>query len=126
MRLKTFEEIRDEASLFKNKKVMLNSFLPNDSIYWAHLPSKDSSSSEETLAEHLDLVMSYFLRLVNEHGLDTIIDKLIDDIVLENNVEKCEQIKKLFFDAILYHDFGKVNHLFQENRMKNFNSKIKK
>ncbi len=126
MKQKTFEEIRDESSLFENKKVRLDYFLPDNSIYWAHLPPKGSSKREETLAEHLDLVMTYFLRLVKENGLDSIVDKLIEDIVLEENIEKSEKIKVLFFDAVLYHDFGKVNHLFQENRMKNFDQYIKK
>ena len=126
MILATFEEIRDKSPLFKNKKVALSSFLPNDSIYWAHLPAKDSNVKEETLSEHLDLVMTYFLRIVKENHLDEVIDNLIEKIAKNDDIELGRSVKTLFFNAILYHDFGKINHLFQENRMKNFNPKIKK
>ncbi|MCD4697573.1 MAG: CRISPR-associated helicase Cas3', partial [Bacteroidales bacterium] len=34
-------------------------------------------------------------------------------------------IKTLFYNSIIYHDFGKINHLFQKEKMSNLNPNIK-
>jgi len=94
-------------------------FLKNADIYFAHTPA-------ESFYEHNNLVIKYFLRLVEEHRLDDIIDKLIVDLLADKiNDELAEFVKLLFFNAIAYHDFGKVNENFQLERMKNKNSFFK-
>lgn len=88
--------------------------------YYAHTHNRKPS---ETLEEHLKLVISYFLRLVEKHGLENIIDNLIFNSIPESITRKEKvgnYIKEAFFYTILYHDFGKINHLFQEKKMKNF------
>lgn len=87
--------------------------------YYAHT---HISKPYETLDQHLKLVVRYFLKLIEEHHLEPIIDAFILDGIPENitNKEKVgNYIKEAFFLTILYHDFGKINHLFQEKKMKN-------
>ena len=60
--IKSFEEIRTEH--YKTD------FLKNAGIYLAHTPN-------ETFYEHNNLVVTYFIRLSEDHHLDEIVNKLI-------------------------------------------------
>jgi CRISPR-associated endonuclease/helicase Cas3 len=88
--------------------------------YRAHVHEK---LPPEPLEEHINLVDNYFIKLVEHHGLETVIDLLIERI-LENHFPKSDKklfgnfIKKAFVNAIHYHDFGKVNENFQWHRKK--------
>jgi CRISPR-associated endonuclease/helicase Cas3 len=84
--------------------------LKNSLNYLAHSPG-------ETLDEHMKLVGDYFLRLTDIHGLETQIEKLLIEWS-GNDAEVCLFAKTLFWEAIFYHDFGKVNENFQ-NRLGN-------
>jgi len=99
--------------------------LKNHNLYWAHIHEHKDA---ELLIEHVSVVNSYVKSLVNAHGLDKVIDKLIKDYVndWEDTELASEQLKLLFVHAIVFHDFGKVNPHFQTARMnntKNFSSK---
>lgn len=90
--------------------------------YYAHT---HAMKPFETLEEHVCLVMEYAATLVNQHGLDEVIDKMILSL-LRKHTEKTTQlevmgafIKKLFVNALLFHDYGKVNENFQVAKMKN-------
>ncbi len=76
----------------------------------------------EKLHEHVHLVMSYASKLVKAHGLDAVLDSMIHDLIEINS--KIEQIKtlgnfikRLFVNALIYHDYGKVNENFQIDKM---------
>ncbi|MFC0181951.1 CRISPR-associated endonuclease/helicase Cas3 [Pseudarcicella hirudinis] len=97
--------------------------LKNSESYLAHLPPLNDNIPAETLSEHLELVFEYLNRNVDENGLDIIIDRLIECIILNGSLGNeeilREYIKQLFADTIAFHDFGKVNENFQTERMKN-------
>lgn len=100
----------------------LSSYLQDEGIYYAHTAL---NRTPETLAEHLDLVNVYFVYLVEEHGLDVVIDGLLKDYLSDMDIEnQCigETIKKQFVNAIGFHDHGKVNENFQANSRKMNNS----
>lgn len=86
--------------------------------YWAHI---HSDKEPEILNEHITLVNQYFLSLVNAHGLELIINLLIDDYVKDwpDNAEAASLLKMQFTHVIVFHDFGKINENFQALRMKN-------
>mgnify|MGYP003645993381 FL=1 len=76
----------------------------------------------EKLHEHVHLVMDYALKLVNAHGLDAVLDSMIHDLItVDSKIEEVETIgnfvKRLFVNALIYHDYGKVNENFQIDRM---------
>lgn len=96
----------------------LSDYLLNAGNYYAHQP-KDKRSSKEKLAEHIGLVNEYFENLTNYHQLDKVIDKLIDGLNTDLNIETGNYIKQLFVSAIVFHDFGKINEHFQYERMNN-------
>jgi CRISPR-associated endonuclease/helicase Cas3 len=102
--MKSFKELislSDVSSLLKKSK-----------IYLAHTP-------DETLSDHMKLVTQYFQDLIFIHGLEPLLD--IQFLKVSNqSISIAEFSKQLFWNAILYHDFGKVNENFQR-KLKNYN-----
>jgi CRISPR-associated helicase Cas3/CRISPR-associated endonuclease Cas3-HD len=96
----------------------LSSYLLNAGNYYAHLP-KNENSDIETIEEHVNLVNRYFEKLIVAHELDPVINKLINGISTQVDLETGNYIKTLFVNAIVFHDFGKINEHFQFEKMKN-------
>ncbi len=99
----------------------LNVKLDIEDKYKAHL-SKDGII-KETLQEHIDLVYDYFIKLVEQNGLEKHLDGLFYESVnlLEtvHNKEFVDFVKYLFAKAIYWHDMGKINPNFQLEKMQN-------
>lgn len=91
--------------------------------YLAHLPKYGDNKPDETLAEHLDLVISYFQKLCIANSIEDTIDNLIGELLgaqkNENQVKIGNYLKQLFIATITFHDNGKINENFQTDRMKN-------
>ncbi len=96
----------------------LSSYLLNAGNYYAHLP-KVLESPAERIEEHVNLVNQYFEKLLVAHNLDSVIDRLIKGISTKVDLEVGNYIKVLFVNAIVFHDFGKINERFQFEKMKN-------
>ncbi len=95
--MKSFKELIAEEQV--------GTLLKNPDQYLAHTPN-------ETLGEHMGLVTHYFQELIAVHGLEPLIDRML--LKLCKDAEYLAPFaKKLFWQAILYHDFGKVNENFQ-------------
>ncbi len=114
--MKSFHQIILEAPDVKH-------ILSHQEKYWAHIHNE---KEPELLAEHIDLVNSYAIKLTKAHGLDKIFDHLIERYSKAwNNETMSEFIKTLFAHSIVFHDFGKVNENFQLKRMGNKSFKSK-
>lgn len=103
--------------------------ISNSRLYYAHLPKEGEKRKAETLAEHSSLVFAYARELCRRHNLDGIISSLIDDAIpchIDCKDEVKEMIDYLFWQSIAYHDLGKINHLFQKNRMSHTDNGILK
>jgi len=98
----------------------LQSRLGDHFHYFAHL---HQNKEPEMLAKHTAMVAKYALKLINIHHLDLIVNRLIESLINSDAVQAKHAagnfIKTLFWDAILFHDYGKVNETFQANRMQN-------
>lgn len=84
--------------------------------YYAH---KDKNSGRmEKLLEHADLCMAYFEKIVEEKQLVPVWEHFVNTL-FKDGVRK--EIKDLFFEmlvnVIYLHDIGKVNPLFQKEKM---------
>lgn len=83
--------------------------------YYAHTKA---SGSKELLVSHLKLTYKYFERMEKEKNLNILVKNIIRDTFnIENKLT--EDIYELFKQAIYYHDIGKINPLFQKNKMNN-------
>ncbi len=90
-------------------------FFEKKTNYWAHI---QSNKEKESLFEHIIRVEHYFELLNRLHGIENIIDKLVDKISFKKN-EIGTYIKELFYSAIIFHDFGKINPNFQTYKLEN-------
>jgi CRISPR-associated endonuclease/helicase Cas3 len=119
---KTVESILSET-------VPINEFLIDADNYFAHIPATGAFTRKpELLSEHIELVQDYFIKLVNAHQLDNVINVLVHTFLSENNISNDEVgqfIKKLFVDTIVFHDFGKINENFQAHKYKMNNPHFK-
>ena len=99
---------------------MENKFIENilkelNNTYYAHTKT---SGSKELLVSHLKLTYKYYEKMEKEKKLDILIKNIIKDTFnIDNNLT--EDIYILFKQAIYYHDIGKINPLFQKNKMNN-------
>lgn len=101
------------------EEARIEHILTNYEKYHAHTHKKQDY---EKLHEHVHLVMDYALKLVKAHGLDAVLDSMINDLIKVNSkIEQVETIgnfiKRLFVNALIYHDYGKVNENFQIEKM---------
>lgn len=101
----------------------LSDYIPDHEQYLAHTPSKNDRE-KEGLLEHIEKVNDYALHLIHVHVLDPVIDKLIYDMInTQPDFHEVElmgnYIKMIFFQAIIFHDYGKINPNFQNVKMGN-------
>jgi len=90
-----------------------------------------SEYENESLKDHIDLVYSYFLLLVQENDLEKHLDMLFKESVVlldevSNQKEFANFVKYLFAKAIYWHDMGKMNPNFQADSKKMDNDKFEK
>lgn len=113
-----FENLRAENLRAEN-------LLGHAEKYLAHIPKSGDSydKKSETLGEHLELVLTHAEKICRLHGLDTVVERLIEHIVEQLDFENPELATKwvlmFFVNTIVFHDFGKTNEYFQVDRMKN-------
>lgn len=93
-------------------------------LYYAHLSSPASNQQPESLQDHIDLVTNAALELIKTHSLEANIDKIINSFgnllpTKDSSEITCNFIKELFLATIVFHDFGKINENFQNERMQN-------
>lgn len=111
--------------LFKSFKELLakepriENILANYKKYHAHT---HKVRAYEKLHEHVHLVTNYATNLVETHDLDSVLDSMIQELVEKyGKVKKVETVgnfvKRLFVNALIYHDYGKVNENFQIEKM---------
>ncbi|MCR5554129.1 MAG: CRISPR-associated helicase Cas3' [Bacteroidales bacterium] len=100
-----------------------NLFGEQSTQYFAHLPKPEQTGRKpELLSEHSALTMDYAHTLAKANGLNDIIESLVNESIptnLHNKQLLAKTINKWFWRAIAFHDLGKINHLFQRDRMKN-------
>lgn len=114
---KSFNQLLDEIPKLR----ACDKFDIND--YWAHTPSANISNRlPEKLHDHINLVNETCLRLIDMHGLEILINNLIENLSTQLKFEGSKlgnSIKELFFATIVFHDYGKINENFQVERMQN-------
>lgn len=115
--------MRSVKAIFESAPKVRN-ILRTHRRYLAHTASEGENRPDELLDEHVELVNRFVERLVAYHGLDAVIDDLINSVCanLEGASDRKligEDIKERFVYSILFHDFGKVNDNYQRERLNN-------
>lgn len=74
---------------------------------------------KEKLKEHMDLVYSYFLKVVKVKNLDDVFLNLEKSFFKESEPSRVKLWKEMICNAIYLHDLGKINRNFQRLKMDN-------
>ncbi len=98
----TFREIYNDLD---------RNLIPRNRFYSAHRRGDDL----ELLEDHSELCSNYFLYIIDELGLESILDGLISNLF---EVKQQAKIKQIISFAIYYHDIGKINPNFQKAKVK--------
>lgn len=115
--MKSFRSFKEIAGGLPN----VENILKSPDKYFAHTLQ---NKPKETLIQHTQKVKEWAIVLIDTHHLDLVADKLIysftsNQSCISDFVTFGNLIKKLFLNAIIFHDFGKVNPNFQIEKMKN-------
>jgi CRISPR-associated endonuclease/helicase Cas3 len=97
----------------------IKKFLGEKSIY-AHL----NEDKKETLIEHTNLTEKYLNKILEDKKLKKIIDEIINNLGIKENLKQL--IKEMFYNAVILHDIGKINPIFQIIKMLNNDLKKEK
>ncbi|MDY0360451.1 MAG: CRISPR-associated helicase Cas3' [Desulforegulaceae bacterium] len=112
-----FEDLIDKEELDPQKIIV------NCGNYLAHIPKENKPENNELLSEHMERTKNTFLKLVKSHGLDKVVDKHIGSLISRESIVNKQDfygfVKLLFFEAVYFHDLGKINENFQIEKMKN-------
>lgn len=118
MLIKYLFRVRRKKMNLESLKIEFDLLFKQNYDYFAH--NEIGTNRRETLHEHSDLCMKYFLLLIKDKDLLMILERVYDYIFAEKNTD---EVKKLFFqmvvNVIYMHDVGKINPFFQKDKMGN-------
>lgn len=104
-------------------KRFIDRLIKNSSDYYAHLPKDGERRKPETLSEHSGLTYAYTQSLIESLSLRPVLSRLINLSIPPSLSKEADyitrEVETLFMQSIAFHDLGKVNHKFQQIKMKN-------
>lgn len=97
--------------------------IKNRADYYAHLPKEGEWRKPETLSEHSGLTYAYAQSIIESLSLRPVLSRLTSLSIPPSLSKEADyitrEVETLFMQAIAFHDLGKVNHRFQQVKMKN-------
>ena len=98
-------------------------FLLNEDIdkYYAHIIENDKGNviKKEYLKEHIDRTCKYFNKISDEKRMEKILKRIFINVSGTFSKDVYEFFLGMIEGIPLYHDYGKINPVFQKNIMKN-------
>lgn len=89
--------------------------LTEDPVLYAHT-KKDG---KELLEEHIQRCKKYFLKIYEEKEISKVVCRFSKKLGFHDFEKSFELIRKMLFQLIVFHDFGKCNPAFQNKKMGN-------
>ena len=107
-----FSKSKDIESLVNNK-------------YKVYAHKKDTPNRYETLVQHTELCIKYALKLIDDKGIQNIIENFMKQYLGNISSEAVELFEEMYINTIALHDLGKINPLFQLHKMDNLDIKVR-
>uniref|UniRef100_UPI0026F1E08F CRISPR-associated endonuclease Cas3'' n=1 Tax=Peptostreptococcus russellii TaxID=215200 RepID=UPI0026F1E08F len=104
--------------------VDIKNIIVNNDDYYAHRIDGNSQVEKEKLIEHIERCEKYFIRIFEEKEISDVVEKF-EKIFFKTPEEnkyydkEVEFFRLALFNIITFHDIGKINPLFQSEKMKN-------
>jgi CRISPR-associated endonuclease/helicase Cas3 len=96
-------------------KIDIKDFINKNYKIFAH----KKEGEKETLEEHTDLVIKYFVKIINEKHMIKVFEEIEKAFFKNTSLEAIELFKEMILNAIILHDIGKVNLFFQKSKLDN-------
>lgn len=93
----------------------ISTIISESITFYAHLNEKE----KEELKGHTNLVNTYFSKIVESKGIESIVKTFEEETLNGLSIDGKKVFRKLFINIYNFHDIGKINPKFQENKMKN-------
>ena len=104
------------------KNLYMENILEKDQVFYAH---RAENKQKELLKEHLALTFENYIKMEQYKRLDVKIKQILQRVyptITENGLNVCYD---LFKSAIYYHDIGKINPIFQAEKMEHEMEEVK-
>lgn len=99
---------------------VLNDLVDGIERFWAHIPDESKGEERpELLIEHTARVSKYFRKIWQEKQVDKIFADFCREIDSNLSDESKQFLQDLIWAIPVFHDLGKINPLFQREKMKN-------
>ena len=104
--------------------VDIKNIIVNSDDYYAHRIDGNSQVEKEKLIEHIERCEKYFIIIFEEKEISDVVEKF-EKIFFKTPEEnkyydkEVEFFRLALFNIITFHDIGKINPLFQSEKMKN-------
>lgn len=95
--------------------ININNILANSKNYIFYAHTKEEDVIKETLEDHSSLCFEYFNKIIDNKNLKIIYKNIMKRV----NIQDVDLFNKMLDCIFLLHDIGKVNPLFQKNKMNN-------
>ena len=92
-----------------------NDIIDNQYIFYAHNIDK----RKELLQNHINLSQEYFMKLYDYKNTQKIIHRFYEIMGFQNHKVSFDFLNDLFINIVTFHDFGKINPMFQKLKMHN-------
>jgi CRISPR-associated helicase Cas3/CRISPR-associated endonuclease Cas3-HD len=101
--------------------ISIQTMLNPDYIFYAHTKNEVnlSCSENETIAEHTERCLCHFKNIVREKEIENIFLNFAEKWLKDCNEEELNLFWDMLINTITFHDIGKINPLFQKDKMKN-------
>ncbi len=107
--------------LIDREPVLIGNMLNKNLKFYAHRKSEKNlnRSEDETISEHTERCVRHFKNIVIEKEIEAIFDNFARKWLGECGGEERELFWDMLLNTITFHDLGKLNPLFQKDKMKN-------
>ncbi len=107
--------------LLDRKPIQIQSLLNSKYVFYAHTKAEKNLtlSDNEKLEEHTCRCARHFNNIVKEKGLEKIFSNFEKRWLHDCNNEQLELFRDMIINTITFHDIGKINPLYQKDKMKN-------
>lgn len=114
-------EGRRRSMILERETISIQELLNPEICFYAHTKTEENLcyDSDETIAEHTGRCLNHFKKIVKEKGIEEILLNFEKKWLSHCNKEELELFRDMFIHTITFHDIGKINPLFQKDKMKN-------
>lgn len=112
-----FEYAEMEGNMYFEKKnfIRIKDIINSNYTFYAHC--KSNGAEKETLEEHVERCEKYFLKIIEDKGLEKIFQRIEKTYFGTLSEVGKKLFRSLAMNSIVFHDMGKINPIFQRSKM---------